>query len=143
MNGHMVQNPPCWRASFAMGHPKQSSIPFLQFPLVVICIFFLMFWFFQPCENIWVQTKNTVTTGKLHFHGNQPMIHLLIPLLLASFKTGLSEYPMVKFCYFLCKEERNSKVSPCKVRTNSVHTCMTFGQFLQLSFLPFIPVVRV
>ena len=44
----------------------------------------------------------------------------------------------VKFCYFLCKEERNSKVSPCIVKTNSVHT---FGQFLQFSFLPFIAVV--
>ena len=23
-NGHMVQNPPCWRASYALGHAKQS-----------------------------------------------------------------------------------------------------------------------
>ena len=24
-NGHMVQNPPCWRASYALGHPKQRK----------------------------------------------------------------------------------------------------------------------
>ena len=68
------------------------------------------------------------------------MIPLLIPSLLARFKTGLSEFRAVKFRYFLCKEERNSKVSPRKVKTNSVHT---FGQFLQFSFLPFIAVVHL
>ena len=35
--------------------------------------------------------KNSVTTAKPHFHGNQWIIHLLIPSLTASFKTGLSE----------------------------------------------------
>ena len=53
---------------------------------------------------------------------------------------GLSEFRGVKFRYFLCKEERNSKVSPRKVKTNSVRT---FGQFLQYLFLPFIVVVHV
>ena len=24
-NGHMVQNPPCWSASYALGHPKQNK----------------------------------------------------------------------------------------------------------------------
>ena len=71
---------------------------------------------------------------------NQQMIHLLIPSLLASCKMGLSEFWAVKFRYFLCKEEKNSKVSPCKFKTNSVHM---FGQFLQFSFLPFIAVVHV
>ena len=68
------------------------------------------------------------------------MIHLLIPSLLASFKTGLTEFREVKFRYFLCKEEKNSKVSPRKVKKNSVHM---FCQFLQLSLLPFIAVVHV
>ena len=68
------------------------------------------------------------------------MIHLLIRSLLASFKTGLSEIRAVKFRAFLCKEERNSKVSPRKVKTNSVHK---FVQFLQFSFLPLIAVVHV
>ena len=27
-NGHMVQNPPCWRASYALGHPKQRKFKF-------------------------------------------------------------------------------------------------------------------
>ena len=74
------------------------------------------------------------------FHGNQRMIHLLLLSLVASLKTGLSEFRAVKFRYFLCKEEKNSKVYPYKVKTNSVHT---FGQFLQFSFLPFIAVVHV
>lgn len=68
------------------------------------------------------------------------MIHVLIPSLLTSFKTGLSKFHAVKFRYFLCNEERNSKVSPRKVKTNSVHT---FDQFLQCQFLPFIAVVHV
>ena len=68
------------------------------------------------------------------------MIHLLIPSLLASFKMGLSEFRVVKFRAFLYKEERNSRVSPRKVKTNSVHA---FGQFLQFSFLPFIAVIPV
>ena len=86
--------------------------------------------------------KNTVTTDKPHFHGNQWMIpvYLSIPSLLASFKMGLSESRVVKFRYFLRKEERNSKVSPRKVEANSVYT---FGQFLQFSFLPFTAVVHV
>ena len=25
-NGHMVQSPPCWRASYPLGHPKQSDL---------------------------------------------------------------------------------------------------------------------
>ena len=40
------------------------------------------------------------------------MILPLIPSLLASFKTGLSEFGAIKFRSFLGKEERNSKVSP-------------------------------
>ena len=83
--------------------------------------------------------KNTVSADKPRFHGNQQAIPLLIPSLLASFKTRLSEFRAVKFCNFLCKEERNSKVSLRKVKINSVHT---FGQFLQFSFLPFIAVVH-
>ena len=27
-NGHMVQKAPCWRASFALGHPKQRIFKF-------------------------------------------------------------------------------------------------------------------
>ena len=27
-SGHMVQNPPCWRASYALGHPKQRKCKF-------------------------------------------------------------------------------------------------------------------
>ena len=27
--GHMVQNPPCWRASYALGHPKQRKCKFV------------------------------------------------------------------------------------------------------------------
>ena len=27
-NSHMVQNPPCWRASYALGHPKQRKFKF-------------------------------------------------------------------------------------------------------------------
>ena len=27
-NGHVVQNPPCWRASYALGHPKQRKFKF-------------------------------------------------------------------------------------------------------------------
>ena len=74
------------------------------------------------------------------FHGNQRLQYLLIPSLLASFKTGLSEFCALKFRYFLCKEERNSKVSPRKVKTNSVHT---FGQFLQFFVFAFFAVVQV
>ena len=28
-SGHMVQNPPCWRASYALGHPKQRKCKFV------------------------------------------------------------------------------------------------------------------
>ena len=28
-SGHMVQNPPCWRASNALGHPKQRKCKFV------------------------------------------------------------------------------------------------------------------
>ena len=28
-SGHMVQNPPCWRASDALGHPKQRKRKFV------------------------------------------------------------------------------------------------------------------
>ena len=28
-SGHMVQNPPCWRASYALGHPKQRKWKFV------------------------------------------------------------------------------------------------------------------
>ena len=28
-SGHMVQNPPCWRASYALGHPKQRKFKFV------------------------------------------------------------------------------------------------------------------
>ena len=28
-NGHMVQNPPCWRASYALGHPQQRKCKFV------------------------------------------------------------------------------------------------------------------
>ena len=28
-SGHMVQNPPCWRASYALGHPKQRKCKFI------------------------------------------------------------------------------------------------------------------
>ena len=28
-NGHMVQNPPCWRASYPLGHPKQRKFKFV------------------------------------------------------------------------------------------------------------------
>ena len=34
-NGHMVQNPPCWRASYALGHARQSD--FIQFNLNFLC----------------------------------------------------------------------------------------------------------
>ena len=34
-DGHMVQNPPCWRASYALGHPKQSD--FIQLNLNFLC----------------------------------------------------------------------------------------------------------
>ena len=27
--GHMVQNPPCWRASYALGHPQQRRCKFV------------------------------------------------------------------------------------------------------------------
>ena len=27
-NGHMVRNPPCWRASYALGRPKQRKLKF-------------------------------------------------------------------------------------------------------------------
>ena len=27
-SGHMVQNPPCWRASYPLGHPKQRKCKF-------------------------------------------------------------------------------------------------------------------
>ena len=76
--------------------------------------------------------KKKATTGKPRFHGSQQMIHLLIPSLLASFKRRLSEFRVVKCRYFLCKEERNSKVSPRKVKANSVNR---FGQFLKFSLL--------
>ena len=28
VNGHMVQNPSCWRASYTLGHPKQRKFKF-------------------------------------------------------------------------------------------------------------------
>ena len=28
-SGHMVQNPPCWRASYVLGHPKQRKCKFV------------------------------------------------------------------------------------------------------------------
>ena len=28
-NGREVQNPPCWRASYALGHPKQRKFKFV------------------------------------------------------------------------------------------------------------------
>ena len=28
-SGHMVQNPPCWRASYALGHPQQRKCKFV------------------------------------------------------------------------------------------------------------------
>ena len=28
-SGHMVQNPPCWRASYALGHPQQRNCKFV------------------------------------------------------------------------------------------------------------------
>ena len=28
-SGHMVQNPSCWRASYALGHPKQRKCKFV------------------------------------------------------------------------------------------------------------------
>ena len=34
-DSHMVQNPPCWRASYALGHPKQSD--FIQSNLNFRC----------------------------------------------------------------------------------------------------------
>ena len=99
-----------------------------------------MLWFFQPCENIWSLcfAKDTVTTVKPRFHGNQRMIHLLIPSLPASLLTGLSEFHAVKFRYFLCKEERNSKVPPFKVKQILYIRLANFSNFrfchlLQLS----------
>ena len=58
------------------------------------------------------------------------MMHLLIPSLLASFKTSLSEFCTVKLV----------KVSPRKAKTNSMDA---FGQFLQFLCLPFIAVVHI
>ena len=34
-SGHMVQNPPCWRASCPLGHPKQSD--FIKTNLHFLC----------------------------------------------------------------------------------------------------------
>ena len=34
LNGQMVQNPPCWRASYTLGHPKQRKF---KFDLKMIC----------------------------------------------------------------------------------------------------------
>ena len=34
-NGHMVQNPPCWGASYALGHPKQRD--YIQSHLNFLC----------------------------------------------------------------------------------------------------------
>ena len=33
--GHMVQNPPCWRASCPLGHPEQSD--FIKTNLHFLC----------------------------------------------------------------------------------------------------------
>ena len=34
-SGHMVQNPPCWRASCPLGHPEQSD--FIKINLHFLC----------------------------------------------------------------------------------------------------------
>ena len=34
-SGHMVQNPPCWRASCPLGHPEQSD--FIKTNLHFLC----------------------------------------------------------------------------------------------------------
>ena len=34
-SGHMVQNPPCWRASCPLGHPEQSN--FIKINLHFLC----------------------------------------------------------------------------------------------------------
>ena len=71
---------------------------------------------YPGCRTVFLFSFYVVTTGKPRFHGNQRIINLLITSLPASFKTGLSKFRAVKFRYFLCKNERNSKVSPRKVK---------------------------
>ena len=83
-----------------------------SFSPVKISVFKHSFEYLSPCTLLKLLNNFffiTVTTGKPRFHGNQQMIHLLIPSLLASFKTGLSEFRAVKFRYFCVKKRGTPK----------------------------------